>query len=61
MRFCVNADCIGCGLCEHICPGVFSMTEKGTAKAAPEEVPGSDENAVMEAIQGCPVSAIEQQ
>ena len=34
MKFHVNADCIGCGLCVSTCPEVFTMTDGGTAAAA---------------------------
>ena len=33
MKAFVNEDCIGCGLCEGICPEVFHMTDKGVAEA----------------------------
>ena len=48
MKFHVNADCIGCGLCVSTCPEVFTMTDGGTAAAAPTD-----------AMQTCPVGAIE--
>ncbi|MBQ6960944.1 MAG: ferredoxin [Clostridia bacterium] len=49
--------CIGCGLCEGTCPEVFRMNEAGKAEAYGDT---NDENreAVTEAINGCPVSAI---
>lgn len=49
--------CIGCGLCCGICDKVFRMNEQGTAEAYQ---PSTDENqdAVQEAIDSCPVSAI---
>ena len=37
MKFHVNADCIGCGLCVSTCPEVFTMTDGGTAAAALEQ------------------------
>lgn len=40
MKFHVNADCIGCGLCVSTCPEVFTMTDGGTAAAAPADVTG---------------------
>ena len=43
MKFHVNADCIGCGLCVSTCPEVFTMTDGGTAAAAPADVTGPDE------------------
>ena len=45
MKFHVNADCIGCGLCVSTCPEVFTMTDGGTAAAAPADVTGPDEAA----------------
>lgn len=59
MKFHVNADCIGCGLCVSICPEVFSMTDGGTAAAALASIDGPDEVAAMDALQTCPVGAIE--
>lgn len=60
MRFCVNAQCVGCGLCADTCPEVFSMTDEGTAQSIAAEVPAQAEAAALEAMQNCPVSAIEQ-
>ena len=59
MRFFVNDDCIGCGLCPSVCPEVFSMTNEGVAKAISEDVSGSTASCAQEAQQQCPVSAIE--
>ena len=39
MKFHVNADCIGCGLCVSTCPEVFTMTDGGTAAPAPMKPP----------------------
>lgn len=32
----VNENCIGCGLCNSICPQVFTMTDEGVATAKTE-------------------------
>ncbi|MGN0508545.1 MAG: ferredoxin, partial [Ruminococcus sp.] len=32
----VNENCIGCGLCNSICPEVFTMTDEGVATASPD-------------------------
>ena len=48
--------CISCGLCEGVCPDVFSL-DTGVAVAT-EEVPGEFEDAAREACDGCPVQAI---
>ena len=59
MKFHVNADCIGCGLCVSTCPEGFTMTDGGTAAAAPADVTGPDEATATDAMQTCPVGAIE--
>ncbi len=56
MKVIVNDDCIGCGLCESICPQVFEMDGDhsqvvGNADLCPD--------LVKEASSACPVSAIE--
>ena len=59
MKFFVNDDCIGCGLCPSVCPEVFSMTDEGVAKAIAEDVVDGTAACAQEAAQQCPVSAIE--
>lgn len=59
MKYVVNENCIGCGLCASICPEVFIMTDAGTAKAFETEVPSELLDTAAEAQSGCPVSAIE--
>ncbi len=54
----VNSNCIGCGLCTGICPGVFTMLDEGVA-AAVDKVPPDKESQTREAAESCPVSAIE--
>ena len=48
--------CISCGLCEGVCPEVFSL-DTGVAVAT-EEFSGEFEDAAREACDGCPVQAI---
>ena len=48
--------CISCGLCEGVCPDIFSL-DTGVAVAT-EEVAGEFEDAAREACDGCPVQAI---
>ena len=55
----VNQDkCIGCGLCSNLCPEVFKMDE-GKAKVKDEANLKEAENCIKEAVNGCPVTAIE--
>ena len=60
MKYRVNEDCIGCGMCEATCPEVFSMTDEGVAVAIDEKVAEEYEQAAAEAKDGCPVCAIEE-
>ena len=60
MKYIVNEGYIGCGLCEGICPEVFSMTDEGVATAIETEVPAKLETAAAAAKDGCPVGAIEE-
>lgn len=58
MKVYVDKDtCIGCGLCESICPEVFKMTDDGTAEAIEDELPDFLASA-QSAASSCPVSAI---
>ena len=50
--------CIACGLCPETCPSVFRMAEDGYAEVYVDEVPEEDEDAAVEAQEGCPVSVI---
>ena len=60
MKYAVDENCIGCGLCNATCPEVFSMTDEGTAKEIEEDVPASAEETAKEAMENCPVGAIGQ-
>lgn len=58
MKANVDKDtCIGCGLCNSICPSVFEMMDDGKAEAICE---ASDDmvESLLEAVGTCPVSAI---
>jgi len=60
MKARVNRDlCIGCGLCEGICPKVFKMDEENIATVVTENIPQEEMENVREAAESCPVSAIE--
>ncbi|MCI6652834.1 MAG: ferredoxin [Ruminococcus sp.] len=58
MKSKVNENCIGCGLCNSICPEVFSMTDEGFATAS-SDISEAQEESVQEAADSCPVDAIE--
>ena len=59
MKYYVNDECIGCGMCAGTCPEVFSMGEDGIAVAIEEEVSADVLKAAEEAKENCPVGAIE--
>ena len=59
MKYYVNENCIGCGLCVSICPEVFSMSDAGVSKAMNGEVPAEHADAAANAAHSCPVDAIE--
>ncbi|MFC1700923.1 ferredoxin [Patescibacteria group bacterium] len=55
----INLDiekCIGCGSCEAVCPNVFKMGDDMKVHIKDE---GSDDDCIKEAIDICPVKAIE--
>ncbi|NCC06592.1 MAG: ferredoxin [Clostridia bacterium] len=60
MKFFVNDTCVGCGLCANTCPQVFEMTDEGVAKAIDGDVDAAVETEAQEAMEGCPVAAIEE-
>lgn len=47
--------CIACGVCESLCPEVFTVLDSATAENA--NVPGH-ETECRDAAQACPVSVI---
>ncbi len=49
--------CIGCGMCESICPEVFQMNDDGIAEVIGEVTADLEESAV-EAKDACPTEAI---
>ena len=49
--------CISCGLCEGICPEVFTL-ETGVSTAISGEVPSEYQDTTREACDSCPVTAI---
>ena len=61
MKFKVNKEiCIGCGACQAIAPDVFEIDEDGLATANTNEVNEDIKEDAMDAMEGCPVNAIEE-
>lgn len=51
-------ECTGCELCVDTCPEVFKMVGD-LAVAKQDEVPSGEEESCMQAVEDCPVEAIE--
>ena len=61
MQVKVNKDlCIGCGACQAIAPDVFEIEDDGLASAITDEVKDNQKEDVIDALEGCPTSAIEE-
>lgn len=60
MRVRVDNDrCVGHGMCRLACPEVFELSdEDGHAYVVDENVPPEFEEAVDQAVRGCPEQAI---
>ena len=58
MRYYVDENCIGCGLCEGMCPEVFHMAETGVAVAIDEPISNEAFDKAEQAKDECPTSAI---
>lgn len=61
MKYFVNENCIGCGLCTEICPDVFSLNDEGVSVAVNADVSSELEKSADEALASCPVAAIEKE
>ncbi len=58
MKAIVDHDtCIGCGMCENICPAVFKLID-GKSTVIEKPVAPENEKSAREACDSCPVSAI---
>ena len=61
MKLKVNKDlCIGCGACQAVCPEVFEIEDDGLAHSFVDVVPQEVEEDAIDAKEGCPTSAIEE-
>lgn len=59
MKVEVNKElCIGCGACQAIANDVFEIGDDGQAFAKEVVITEEMEEEVLEAVEGCPVSAI---
>lgn len=59
MKAIVDKDtCISCGLCENVCPEVFTIEDDGKAGVIVDEVPSTSESSSQESRDSCPVDAI---
>jgi len=59
MKLVVDKDiCIGCGACQATAPDVFEINDEGLADVLVEEVPEELNEDALDALEGCPVSAI---
>ncbi len=60
MRVSVDPEkCMGCAVCESICPEVFQMSDDNIAKVLRDPVPEALEDTAREAAQSCPEEAIQ--
>lgn len=50
------SDCIRCGVCEEVCPEVFSLTDAGYVQV--KDLAVYPEESVEQAIKNCPADCI---
>ena len=60
MVYRVNENCIGCGMCESLCPEVFYINNENVAESK-SFVPDGCADAAEDARKSCPVDAIEKE
>ncbi len=62
MKLKVNKDlCIGCGACQAVCPEVFEIEDDGLAGVIVDEIDEKVAEEAIDAKEGCPTSAIEEE
>ena len=62
MKIKVNKEkCLGCGMCVGINSDVFNFDDDGLTKADNDKINEENEEEVKEAINSCPVGAIEEE
>lgn len=61
MKVIVDQDlCISCGLCVETCPDIFDWNDDGKADVQVDPVPADREDCAKEAMENCPVDAIQE-
>lgn len=62
MKVKVNKEkCLGCGMCVGINSDVFNFDDDGLAKAENEKITDENKEEVEDAVNSCPVDAIEKE
>lgn len=62
MKVKVNDRCIGCGSCVSITDGkIFDFNDEGLATEVVNEVPEDLKEVAIDAVNSCPVGAIEEE
>lgn len=60
MKIKVNQEtCIGCGMCVDVCEELFKLNDEYKSECIPPEVPEELCDKAQEAIDVCPVEAID--
>ena len=61
MKVKVNQEnCIGCGLCASVAEDVFELNDEGKSVVKVNTVLEDKQDEAKDAIEGCPVAAIEE-
>ena len=58
MKAYVNEQCILCGLCADMCPGIFELGDE-KSEVVVDEIPPEQQDCCREAAESCPTDAIE--